>query len=90
MLPANTPSKPGATPSFLAARIRSQVQAGQDDLKSETLEGALFIEKAAERAAAQKQTGDAGRLTKLAAQLRESTPAEANENFPLWRNSKRS
>ena len=57
----------------------AKFKAGQDDLKSETLEGALFIEKAAQRAAAQKQTGDAGRLTKLAAQLRESTPAEANE-----------
>ncbi|HEY2344167.1 MAG TPA: alpha-1,4-glucan--maltose-1-phosphate maltosyltransferase [Chthoniobacteraceae bacterium] len=53
--------------------------AGQEDLKSETLEGALFIEKSAKIAAERKQKPDSERLLKIAAQIRKAQPAEVNE-----------
>ncbi len=57
----------------------TKFQAGQDDLKSETLEGAQFVEKAAKLAAERKQKRDADRLTELGTRIRKGTPAEVNE-----------
>ena len=45
-------------------------KAGQADLKSETLEGALLVERASTLAAARKEKADAKRLSGLAAQMR--------------------
>jgi len=57
----------------------TKFKAGLDDLKSETLEGAQFVEKAAALAASRSQKGDSERLTKLAGQIRKGTPAEVND-----------
>ncbi len=59
--------------------FETKFKAAQADLKSETLEGALFVEKAGKLAAQRRQKGDAERLAKIAAQIRQSTPAEVNE-----------
>jgi len=48
------------------------------DLKSETLEGAGFVEKAARRAQVAGQERDAERLLELAEKIREGTPADVN------------
>ena len=48
------------------------------DLKSETLEGAAFVAKAARLAQAAGQTRDAARLTELADKIREGAPADVN------------
>ncbi len=48
------------------------------DLKSETLEGAAFVEKAARRAQAAGQKRDAERLLRLAEAMRAGSPAEVN------------
>ena len=48
------------------------------DLKSETLEGAAFVEKAARRAQAAAQKRDAERLLRLAEAMRAGSPAEVN------------
>ncbi len=53
--------------------------AGLTDLKSETLEGAQFVEKASRLAAERGQKGDATRLAEVAAQIRASEPAAVNE-----------
>ncbi|MDQ3620972.1 MAG: alpha-1,4-glucan--maltose-1-phosphate maltosyltransferase [Verrucomicrobiota bacterium] len=55
--------------------FRAKFLAGQDDLRSETLEGAAFVAKAAERAGA---TPDAARLQHFAARLREATPEQVD------------
>ena len=51
-------------------------QAGITDLTTETLEGALLLEGAAERAG--KIAADAARLRELAAAMRQGTPAEVD------------
>ncbi len=57
----------------------TKFKARQEDLKSETLEGAQFVEKAAEAATAKGQSADAARLIQLATRMRQATPAEVNE-----------
>src|SRR6476646_10586281 len=59
--------------------FQAKYQAGQDDLKSETLEGANFLEKSAGLAEARGQSFDAQRLRKLAQELRKGTPVRVNE-----------
>src|SRR3954471_20684039 len=53
--------------------------ANQDDLKSETLEGANFVEKSAALADARSQSFDAQRLRSLAKEIRAGAPARVNE-----------
>lgn len=57
----------------------AKFKAAQDDLKSEMLEGAQFIEKGAALAEKQGQTYDAERLRGFAKQMREGNPAQVNE-----------
>jgi starch synthase (maltosyl-transferring) len=56
--------------------FEAKVKAGQPDLRTETLEGALLVEGAAGRAARLKHTEDARRLKTMAAEVRQGTPAE--------------
>ncbi len=53
--------------------------AGLTDLKSESIEGAGIVEKAAAQAAAQGQKADEKQLLEIAARLRAGTPSEVND-----------
>jgi starch synthase (maltosyl-transferring) len=53
-------------------------EAGQEDLASETLEGASFVARAARQAQDQGQKRDAERLVVVADKIREGTPEEVN------------
>ena len=59
--------------------FETKFKAGLTDLKSETLEGANFIEKSAGLARARGQSFDAERLHALAEKMRASAPAEVYE-----------
>ncbi len=54
-------------------------EARQPDLRSETLEGAAFIESAAKLAAARKGAADAGKLRAIAKEMKAAAPERANE-----------
>jgi starch synthase (maltosyl-transferring) len=59
--------------------FHAKFAAAQDDLTSETLEGAQFVEKAAQLATQRGQKSDCERLTELAQAMRNGTPAEVND-----------
>jgi starch synthase (maltosyl-transferring) len=58
--------------------FEKKFQAGITDLTTETIEGALVLEGAAERAA-KASPADAGRLRELAGVMRRGTPAEVDD-----------
>ena len=57
----------------------TKFKAGQEDLQSETLEGANFVAKAAALAAERGQQHDSERLLAFAKSMRAGEPAEVNE-----------
>ncbi len=59
--------------------FQTKFKAGQQDLASETLEGAALLEKAALKAASLGQLLDKSRLSECAAQIRSGTPAQVEE-----------
>jgi starch synthase (maltosyl-transferring) len=59
--------------------FHAKFQAGQQDLNSEILEGAAFVEKAGRKAAEAQQGRDAARLSELCAQIRTGSGAEVHE-----------
>jgi starch synthase (maltosyl-transferring) len=55
----------------------AKFKASQPDLRTETLEGALLMEKAAALAQKSKHRPDAERLLQLAAEFRQSSPMKS-------------
>lgn len=59
--------------------FETKVKAGLTELQSETLEGANFVDQAAQLAEERGQQHDAGRLRALAGQIREGAPTKVDE-----------
>ncbi len=59
--------------------FQTKFKAGQEDLRSETLEGALLLRKAAARAESRQQKADARRLEAFAARIEKAAAGEAND-----------